>query len=262
MRDMADADDFARKAKAADAQHTVLPDNPDDFSIPARDVTEMKRARADMLAALPWVGVGKNALYLARAQARFDCWVREREENPHADYTPSCRGAFYTALRSVDTTKSLPVPPPKPVQKHEAETKQDQSSSSFWSKLKPKSKAEAKRDAPKMAKAAPSEEDYTLYFDENSAALNGQAMSVIKRVAERHFDSMDHFRVVLTGYADGVNSEANRKLAARRMVAVKNALILYGAQPDKIDTAHTAIIPESGAESRRVEIVMKALSSL
>lgn len=258
MQDHEGAAHFSAKARSAEAGHVTEPDNPQDYDLPAYSRSDLTKARSELLDAVPRAGVGKNDLYLARAQARYDCWIRQVRENPDSAYRSSCREAFYAAMGLVDLTTPLPTAKPqdeKPVKAAKIKP------------AKPKKKT-APATKPEISAPAPVLGHYTLYFDYNSAALNDSAKGVVKDMARDHFARAEVDKIVMTGYADGVDSEANRKLAHRRMVAVKNALILYGANPSLIDTDHTIVIagekdtdgtPLSDPKDRRVEVKILAV---
>lgn len=255
LQDKEDEAHFLQKARRADSGKTVEPDSPSIVTLTPTMVQMLDRSRSELLDLMPRAGIGKNDLYLARAQARFDCWLQEASEHPEEKST-SCRSAFYTALEAVDRHTPMPVPSMTPRQKK----KMEQADKSDKKKI-------AKKSDKKASNANAAHGLYTLYFDYNSAALNDKAMAVIKDMADAYFDGGNDIKVDLTGYSDGADNETNRKLAQRRMIAVKNAMILYGANPSLIETDHSYVLSGKEAseavmmnpQDRRVEIELERL---
>ncbi|MCB9988717.1 MAG: OmpA family protein [Rhodospirillales bacterium] len=223
MQDMEDAAYFNRKAQRAGRGEAVAPDQVADRDIPAYEVTELQRARAELLEALIFSRPGPNNILLARAQVRFDCWLAQREENRDQAYVPACRTGFYEALERIDRTLQ-----------ETGESKEID------------------------------EDRYVVYFDYNSASLNSLARTVIKDMAGRHEDDPSA-EVVLSGFSDGPDNEYNRKLADRRVIAVKNSLILYGIPPEHIIVAENRYKPRDQKDpsqpidpkDRRVDVMFR-----
>ncbi len=213
MQNKENARYFSQKAQAARRGGDVSPEKPVNHKTPDFAREKMEVAREQLLEAMTFAAPGPNNVLLARAQARYDCWLIQREAQPDPAYEPSCRSAFYEALRQVDMTPA-------------------------------------------------DNERYAVYFDYNSAALNSLAMTVVRDMAQRHEDRPG-WQVVLTGIVDGASNEYNNKLANRRIIAVKNALMLYGMAPDHIisDGAVSAAKHDSGAlidpKTRRVDVLFR-----
>ncbi len=107
MYDWPDAKHFARKALAAAHGETVAPEKPEDWNIPKVVLPEIKTAR-NRLAAIFETGVrsGEPATS-ALAQARFDCWIEQQEENWQTDHIAACRNGFMAALEKLENTPEV-----------------------------------------------------------------------------------------------------------------------------------------------------------
>ncbi len=108
MEDYADADHFAAKALAT-IEGPVAPDTVESRDIPAVDVTgylqnpvadlqEARRQLVDALAANATVNMPEDA---AEAQASYDCWLEQQEENFQPEDIEACRTRFETALAKI-----------------------------------------------------------------------------------------------------------------------------------------------------------------
>ena len=120
------ADDFARRAKASAEGNAPAPYNPADFNIPGEHQGELAAAYRRLNEALAAGGPAAAPQNMARAQAMFDCWVEEQEEDIQPEDIARCRTAFEAAMANVDAAltpaekpmkKAAPKPAPKPDQK-------------------------------------------------------------------------------------------------------------------------------------------------
>ncbi len=69
---------------------------------PEDDRTALKNERAILMTGLNQMMTGENALWLARAQVNFDCWVLVRED--------ACQRDFEKAIRSLTIPKDFMLP--------------------------------------------------------------------------------------------------------------------------------------------------------
>ncbi len=107
MFDWPDAKHFALKGLAAAQGNAVGPENPGDWSIPSAVLPDIKQARR-RLAAIFETGVRSGEPETsARAQARFDCWVEQQEENWQTDHIAACRNSFMAALEKLEDTPEV-----------------------------------------------------------------------------------------------------------------------------------------------------------
>lgn len=122
----------------------------------------------------------------ARAQAMFDCWMQEQEENFQPKDIARCRASFEAAMKQLEFRRA-PVAQPKP--------------------------------APKMmAKAMPKlPGPFTVYFNHDSSNVGGAALSVVRdalMAINRHKPKS----VQLKGYTDrSGEGDYNLQLSMKRI---------------------------------------------
>jgi OOP family OmpA-OmpF porin len=102
MGDWRDAEYFARKGLATAAGEVVLPEDLADWMLPADSIDELAEARSRLLAALDGNARASLPVEAAIAQAKFDCWVEQQEENHQADHIAACRDEFYAFLAMIE----------------------------------------------------------------------------------------------------------------------------------------------------------------
>ena len=101
MYDWPDADHFARKALAAANGESVMPEELANWDLPVDMVDEMAGYRAELVSLLDAGARANKPEIAARAQARFDCWVEQQEENHQLDDIAACREEFLAALEQL-----------------------------------------------------------------------------------------------------------------------------------------------------------------
>lgn len=102
MVDWRSADIFARKALASADGQVVMPEQLGDWALPGFSIDELASARSRLIAALDGNARSSNAVNAAIAQARFDCWVEQQEENVQPDHIAACRDDFFAALAQIE----------------------------------------------------------------------------------------------------------------------------------------------------------------
>ncbi|WP_419796975.1 MAG: OmpA family protein [Terasakiella sp.] len=98
--DWADARRFVGKALAA-TQGDVEPQMIADRSLPEDKVGELSAAREKLMAAYAAGGKEASPAAAARAQAGFDCWMQEQEENFQPDDIEACKKYFMAGLNDM-----------------------------------------------------------------------------------------------------------------------------------------------------------------
>ncbi len=214
--DYSDSDAFARRAVIGPI---VMPEKLSARQLPADKAGELAQARARMMSAIDRGGRLSAPADAARAQAMFDCWVEEQEENFQPGDIAACRNAFLAAIARVE--KSIrPAPKPKPV-----------------ARPMPMAKMAKPERMMSMVRPEPASQSFFVYFDFNSSSLDGAARAVIASAA-RTVSRAKANRVVLTGYADRSGTAAyNMRLSARRAAAVQAGLRAAGVAPGLIESA-------------------------
>jgi OOP family OmpA-OmpF porin len=103
MYDWPDARHFARKGLLASQGEVVQPEDLGNWSLPADHVADLTAARAKLVGLLDAGARDRVPEAAARAQARFDCWVEQQEENHQPDHISACRDQFFASLSEVQT---------------------------------------------------------------------------------------------------------------------------------------------------------------
>ena len=196
--DYRDADSFARRALALSRGGSVAPDAAEARRLPADSVGELTDARARLTAALDKSAATKAPDLAASAQANFDCWIQEQEENRQPADIAACRSGFMTAMASVDEALA---PPPEP--------------------------------APEPAPPPEAPRVWTILFDFDSAGLDADARGVVARILSGW--AMKPDAIVVTGHTDAAGpARYNQDLSERRAAAVGQALEEGGIDPGRI----------------------------
>ncbi len=111
MQDYPDAIFHARKAVAAARGEEVEPAEPASRTLPPTKAGELASAYARLSAVLDGGGREKAPEATARAQAAYDCWLEQQEENFQPDDIASCRRIFEQAIAEAEEAlKPEPVP--------------------------------------------------------------------------------------------------------------------------------------------------------
>lgn len=146
----------------------------------------------------------------ARAQAMFDCWLQEQEENFQPEDIAACRTAFKTAFAALkkpaEHKMAAPAPAPAP--------------------------------APEPAKIS-SAGPFVIYFDFNSSALDADAHLVLNKIMSHEIAKDVDGRADIAGHTDTSGSGIyNDALAEKRTVAVYNALKKRGVNAGLIRSSY------------------------
>ncbi|WP_339850718.1 OmpA family protein [uncultured Nisaea sp.] len=192
--DYADSDVFALRAISAAGNNPTTPEEMSARNIPAANKGELATARRELVEALAATATEKASVNAAQAQASFECWMQEQEENFQPDDIARCRADYMASMNAVRSAlaqvPAAPVAAPAPAPK-----------------------------APLRMAAT-----YTVNFDFDSDAITDAASQIISE-AGIAVDEMKASTIILSGYTDRAGSETyNMKLADRRAKAVLSAL--------------------------------------
>jgi OOP family OmpA-OmpF porin len=194
--DYANSDRFALRAQAVAAGSNVEPEKPSAELIPADRLDEMVTARQRLVALLGHAGKSGRAAHMARAQAMFDCWVEEQEENRQPDDIALCRARFFDAVERVEVA----LAPPRP-------------------QARPKSEAARK---------------FVVYFDFDKAALDNDAKATLAE-AMAEAQKLGGARLTVGGHTDLVGPDKyNQTLSELRAAAAAKFLQTGGLDPTAI----------------------------
>jgi OmpA-OmpF porin, OOP family len=200
MFDYPDALHFARKGLAAAAGEAVMPEPISDWNLLPEHMTELGTARGRLIVAFDLGARDVAPGPAAVAQARFDCWIEQQEENWQESDIAGCKNQFMETMAALEGM------------------------------LKP---AEAMAPV-EAAPAAPTEplkpEDamYLVFFDFDSFKIGAGGENVMDAVAQEvKGRSLNVVHVV--GHTDSSGPETyNDKLAMKRANAVRDALVNRG----------------------------------
>jgi OmpA-OmpF porin, OOP family len=100
--DWGNADHFAQKGLMAAGGANVEPEDLANWDIPADKQAELAAARTRLMTALNGGARDAKPQDAARAQARFDCWVEEQDENWEDDKIAACKNDFMAAMDALE----------------------------------------------------------------------------------------------------------------------------------------------------------------
>lgn len=211
-KDWGDADAFAERALAAFAGASPDPEAISARNLPADRVRILTGARKRLMAAFDAGGKDVSPAHAAGAQAAFDCWMQEQEENRQPAHIKECQDDFIFHMEILEEFLAPPAPKPEPV-------------------------AAAPAPEPEPAPLPDLAGDVIVYFDLNSDVVNAAGMREVRR-AVGLFGSSKADWVRLVGHTDTLGASAyNEALAKRRVAAVAAALQSAGLEGGAIGTA-------------------------
>ena len=107
MYDWPDSDHFAAKGLAAARGTEVMPERSQDWSLPTAKIKIIDQSRARLETMLNTGIKQARPATSAKAQASFDCWVEQQEENWQTDHIAACRQSFMAALDQLEATPEV-----------------------------------------------------------------------------------------------------------------------------------------------------------
>tara|TARA_R110002072_G_scaffold48525_5_gene132767 strand:- start:4287 stop:5210 length:924 start_codon:yes stop_codon:yes gene_type:complete len=236
MYDWIDAEYFADKAIVANSGQSVMPEEVGNWRVKEKYVGELTTARADLVDALAKGGRTAAPVEAAKAQAKYDCWIEQQEENHQWDHIAACKAEFYAALNVLKAA------------------------------MTPKIVATTTTNTVNVGQRAVER----VFFAFDSAELSAEAISKLDRFVNT-FEDKKAIELNVIGHADRAGaSDYNRALSQRRAVAVMTELRKRGmmvADVDDVDIVakgetDTAVSTADGvaeAANRRVEIRIRAV---
>jgi len=107
MADYRDGQHYARKGLAAAAGEEVLPDEISSRDLPDFSVADITDGSNRLNEALSGGAREHSPELAAKAQAKFDCWMEQQEENHQPDDIASCRKDFEEVMSQIGPSKYL-----------------------------------------------------------------------------------------------------------------------------------------------------------
>ncbi len=201
MLDYPDALHFARKGLAAAAGEAVMPEPVGDWNLSEDHIKELSAARGRLVVAFDLGGREIAPSTAALAQAKFDCWIEQQEENWQTEEILSCKKGFMDAIAELEGLVQQAPQPVEPVAE----------------------------EPPPMV---PEEAMYLVFFNWDSSDLSSGALSVLDAVA-MEIAKNPPSKVNVLGHADTSGAaDYNKKLAFKRASAVRDALVKRGVPAD------------------------------
>jgi OOP family OmpA-OmpF porin len=200
--DYADALHFARKGLATSAGEIVLPEPLSDWNLKPEHIEELSSARTQLIIALDRGARESSPQQAAVAQARFDCWIEQQEENWQNKDIASCKQQFMDALSVLGGSVSAPTP----------------------EDMMPPVTAMASPNG----MMAPEDAKYLVFFDFNASKVDAGGSSVVDSIAAE-IKKQNIRSVNVVGYTDTSGSKKyNKRLSAKRANSVRDALVARG----------------------------------
>ncbi|MAI10595.1 MAG: hypothetical protein CBD27_09570 [Rhodospirillaceae bacterium TMED167] len=246
MNDWIDAAHFGSKSLAALKQELVSPEHVEDWWIRGEARELLMRERLRLTSLLGPEVQRQSPKAAAMAQAGFDCWVEQQEENWQYDHIEACRTQYFTAVAQLERQLGL-------IQADSA----------------------ARQVMPVMQIGAPfprrrAHREVILSFDFDSARISGAGNLKIFEIVEMYEQGLP-VTIVVSGHADRAGPATyNETLSQRRAETVRKKLIEAGV-PVQLITAifhgerRPLIETENGVReplNRRVKITLDHAKSL
>ncbi len=213
MLDYPDALHFARKGLAAAAGEVVMPEPISDWNLLPEHMEELSAARGRLIVAYD---LGAREIVpqpSAIAQARFDCWIEQQEENWQANDILSCRNQYLEAIAALESMIAPYTAPPAP---------------------EPVVAPEPMALPEPAEPMTPDDAMYLVFFDFDRSDIGAGGQNVLDAVAEE-VRSRSLNAVTIVGHTDSSGPKSyNNKLAMRRANAVRDALTTRGVDPSLI----------------------------
>lgn len=213
MMDYPDALHFARKGLAAAKGEVVMPEPISDWNLTPEHMDELSSARGRLIVAFDLGAREIAPQQAAIAQARFDCWIEQQEEDWQTNDIADCKNQFMDAMTGLEqmiqpympAPQAEPMPVPEPVA------------------------------LPEPAEPmTPDEAMYLVFFDFDKSEIGAGGQNVLDAVAEE-VKSRHPQTVTIIGHTDSSGPKSyNNKLAMRRANAVRDALVQRGVDASTI----------------------------
>lgn len=200
MFDYPDALHFARKGLAAASGEAVMPEPVTDWNLEEPYIQELSAARGRLIVAYDLGAREVAPNEAAHAQAMFDCWIEQQEENWQDGDILNCKNEYESAINKLEGMLQPPPAEPAPV------------------------------DVPEPM--APEDAVYLVFFNWDSKDLGSGALNVLDAVAQEVAKNPPT-QINIIGHADTSGpQDYNQKLAFTRANKVRDALVERGVNPN------------------------------
>lgn len=200
MFDYPDALHFARKGLAAASGEAVMPEPVSDWNLNENHIKELGAARGRLVVAFDLGAREIAPATAALAQAKFDCWIEQQEENWKTEETLRCKKDYMDAIAELESLVQQKPQPIDPV-------------------VEP-------------APMVPEEAMYLVFFNWDSKTLSAGAKNVLDAIAAEVAKNPPS-QITVDGYADTSGDDTyNKRLAFKRANAVRDALVERGVSAD------------------------------
>jgi OmpA-OmpF porin, OOP family len=228
MYDYNSAELFGQKGLQASTGAGVDPEVTANWSQTPAHAAELDAARARLVAAFAAGARETLPETAAVAQAKFDCWMEQQEENFQLDHIAACKQEFDREIALLEAKPKAPEPMPAPM-------------------------------APMVEPAK-----IMIFFEFDKSVLPAGAEEFLDRAVSSYGSRMPS-TVDVIGHADRSGNDAyNLALSERRARTVSSALVGKGVPSSKLDTSWKGesdplvATPdgERNMSNRRVEILI------
>lgn len=217
--DYPDALHFARKGLAAARGDVVLPEPITDWNLKPEHMEELGTARGRLLVALDKGAREIAPQAAATAQARFDCWIEEQEENWEIEDIQNCKTRFTDALDALEgQIKPADIKRPEGVPPE------------LEKSMPPEDTTEPGTSPPPSAALPMKAMDamYLVFFDFDSAKPGAGSDDILDAVA-KEIKGRSLEAVEIIGHTDSAGpTPYNNRLSMKRGNAVRDALLKRG----------------------------------
>jgi len=200
--DEGDGDDamyFIEKARKAAGGEKVGPQPIKERKLSEEGQVQLKAALDRLMAAYKGGAIEATPKLAARAQAMYDCWLQEKEEDFQPKDINACRFAFDAAYLKLGTVDAKRTPAPMPMKK-----------------------------MPKKMPMMDMPKPYVVYFGFDSADLDAKSMAILKTVVA-DAAKFKPSKVIVSGYTDSAgDAKYNMGLSRFRTANVSNTLMELG----------------------------------
>ena len=229
------ADQVAERGLASADGNEVEPYHLEDWELPQDKFDELAVARQRLLTAFSASAKDKAPAEVAKAQAKFDCWVEDSVKDWDQEQFKSCREEFLASIQDVEAAVG-------------------------GARI---SSATGMENGMEQNAAIPDNASYYIFFNNGQNNLTPEARKSVAAFAA-DIKARAPSRIMVNGYTDAVGSKkSNKRISDKRAAAVAEGLIKQGIAAKLIKAdgkgATNPLVPSSKSEpsNRRVEIIVE-----